>query len=894
MRAAGEIGAPTDQWPLVGRREELSLIGECLAAAPARSVVIVGAAGVGKTRLAQAAATRAQAAGAVVLPAVLGTRAAASIPFGAVADLVPVDGESAVGPQLLRAASAALRRRGNGERMLLVVDDAHLLDPASAALVLHVAGVEELAVVAAVRSDEPCPDAVGALWKDHGALRLDLQPLSAGEVGALLEAGLPGGIVDRRLVSTVARRSGGNPLYCRELVRASLAAGHLECTDGVWRQTGETVVGHRLSELMSERIGTLSEAERTAIELVVLAEPIELELLEGLVGEQIPATLEQRQLLAVDATAPPKVRLGHPLYGDVIGLQLGEVRRRQHSRLLARSFEQRGRLSNRGLLRVAAWRLDAGEADPALVTRAARAAMSLFDRELAVRLASAALELGGGVEAALVLASAETARNRFDAAERALAPWEGRLSSVGDGKAYISQRVPLLRWGLDDPQAASAVLARARTWLPDRAWRQYLQAWSVELAQDGEQIEAAARAGRALLDEADLEPETQLLTTFATAIALLFCGQIDEAQAVGDRSFELARRHAIGLREHAWGTLAAWMAVRLESGRDRGEIEPLARLVHDHALRHDDDELVSLAEITLGRVALAHGELDAAARWLSEAAVHLDECDPRYIRGVCLAMLARTEASRGRADAAAAAQARADDVYPGMQRTHWMYRHEYARARAWVAAANNDLALAQTIALAGADGCGQYVLTEITFLHDALRLGCSPDAVAGRLADLAARTDSELAGTQSDHATAAETAEAVGVAAAGERFAELGARLLGAEALSSAARLHEGQGNTAAARKAETRARELLIASPGAKTPLLGDLKHQALTQRELHVARLAAAGLTNNEIAQRLVVSVRTVESHLYHAFDKLGVSSRNELDQAFIPDEANLLAQG
>ena len=71
-----------------------------------------------------------------------------------------------------------------------------------------------------------------------------------------------------------------------------------------------------------------------------------------------------------------------------------------------------------------------------------------------------------------------------------------------------------------------------------------------------------------------------------------------------------------------------------------------------------------------------------------------------------------------------------------------------------------------------------------------------------------------------------------------------------------------------------------------------GDLKHQALTQRELHVARLAAAGLTNNEIAERLVVSVRTVESHLYHAFDKLGVTSRSELDHEFIVDQDDLLA--
>ena len=57
-------------------------------------------------------------------------------------------------------------------------------------------------------------------------------------------------------------------------------------------------------------------------------------------------------------------------------------------------------------------------------------------------------------------------------------------------------------------------------------------------------------------------------------------------------------------------------------------------------------------------------------------------------------------------------------------------------------------------------------------------------------------------------------------------------------------------------------------------------------------MARLAAAGLTNNEIAERLVVSVRTVESHLYHAFDKLGVTSRSELDHEFIVDQDDLLA--
>jgi DNA-binding NarL/FixJ family response regulator len=50
------------------------------------------------------------------------------------------------------------------------------------------------------------------------------------------------------------------------------------------------------------------------------------------------------------------------------------------------------------------------------------------------------------------------------------------------------------------------------------------------------------------------------------------------------------------------------------------------------------------------------------------------------------------------------------------------------------------------------------------------------------------------------------------------------------------------------------------------------------LTDRELQVLELAAQGLTNHEIAQRLYISVRTVEAHLTHVYDKLGVASRTE----------------
>lgn len=57
---------------------------------------------------------------------------------------------------------------------------------------------------------------------------------------------------------------------------------------------------------------------------------------------------------------------------------------------------------------------------------------------------------------------------------------------------------------------------------------------------------------------------------------------------------------------------------------------------------------------------------------------------------------------------------------------------------------------------------------------------------------------------------------------------------------------------------------------------------HDALTASEARVARMAADGMTNNEIAQALFVTYKTVDTHLYRAYNKLGISSRRELRKA------------
>jgi DNA-binding CsgD family transcriptional regulator len=59
-----------------------------------------------------------------------------------------------------------------------------------------------------------------------------------------------------------------------------------------------------------------------------------------------------------------------------------------------------------------------------------------------------------------------------------------------------------------------------------------------------------------------------------------------------------------------------------------------------------------------------------------------------------------------------------------------------------------------------------------------------------------------------------------------------------------------------------------------------------ALTPSELRVARMAATGMTNREIAQALFVTARTVETHLTHVYPKLGIVSRDGLGVALTAD--------
>ena len=181
-------------------------------------------AGVGKSRLAREAHAAAQRSGALAVWA-QATRSSATVPLGAFAGLIPDDVRSDDALELMRRSADALRTQAGGRKVVLGVDDAQLLDPVSAALLLHLTTTQSVFVVATVRSGEPCPDAVVSLWKDAGARRLELDRLSDAAVAALVEGALGGPRRADRAALGRREQPGQRPVRPRAGARGGRARG---------------------------------------------------------------------------------------------------------------------------------------------------------------------------------------------------------------------------------------------------------------------------------------------------------------------------------------------------------------------------------------------------------------------------------------------------------------------------------------------------------------------------------------------------------------------------------------------------------------------------------------------------------------------------------------------
>jgi ATP/maltotriose-dependent transcriptional regulator MalT len=372
-RRAALVESLAAAWPTVGRAALLERI-LTRAETGGAGVVLTGPAGVGKSHTARVVAAHLARTGAAV-EWVQGAESTGDVPFGAFSSVIPsAAGGTATPLQLLWQASTAVLERASGRRLVLVVDDAHLLDDASATLVQQLRDVPQVFLVATVRTGERMPDAVVSLWKDGDVVRLDVTALAVDEVGEILRTAL-GASVEEATTQRLWAATGGNPLFLHELVLAGLRSGSLGDDTGRWRWRGPLTGDGGIVHVLEERLAALADRERAALEILAIGEPLGVDLFEALVGIDVVDRLERQELVRVRRDdRREEASLFHPLYRDVLRHATPPDRAAATRETLARAVERAGGRRRGDLLRVALWRLDAPERGEPAVLQAAPAA----------------------------------------------------------------------------------------------------------------------------------------------------------------------------------------------------------------------------------------------------------------------------------------------------------------------------------------------------------------------------------------------------------------------------------------------------------------------------------------------------------------------------------------
>ena len=860
--------------PLIGRDQELEQIASVRANDTSPAVAVIAPAGVGKSRLAREAVAAAADAGAMVCW-VQGTRSAAAVPLAACAELLPPDARADDPLLQLQRTARTLREHAAGRPIVIGVDDAQRLDPASAALILQLTITGTAFVLATVRSSEPCPDAVQSLWKDAGGERLELRPLSEANISELVEAVL-GGPVEQRARRWICDSSQGNVLYVHELVRAALAAESFVSVDGYWRLTRRPGPSASLSELIGDRLSELDDGERRVVELLALGEPLRLEELASLAGLPAVSAVEAHGIIRVDGGgADGAVRLAHPLYGDVVRTSMPVIKAAQVRRDLARSVQGRTDRSREDALLIARWLLDAGDPVPIdLSVEAAAAAIAAGDPELGERLGRLAREGGAGTEAALLVARACAVRQRYEDAEELLAPLEGAFETQESAIAYLRQRAVGLMWGLNRAEEAMALVNRAREWWDEPGWPRRLTPIRLRgVAMTTDFRTAGEQCAQALADEG-LAPEERRQVEVIHAVQLLHGGRVRQACELIVRL-----RPAIPLRDEADELAMVTASIAgVQSGWEIDEVERWMSRAFAEAIRTYDEAAAGLSAGTLGGLDMLRGRYVDAARWLREAVVHIEYHDPFRTLKTVHAMLAGVAYYTGDMEGVATAMERSREAATGELAT--TERAYMTRGEAWLALAQGDPARAQRLLLDCAEGFKEPIYA-VGLYHEAMRAGTPARRVCAPLAALREECDGRLSVAYADDALARATQDPSAVLACADEFEAIGTLRHASECAAAAAGIFAQEGRQDSARRAAVRSRELHARCQGGFAPELHGLEPDALslTDRERQFVELAGRGLSNAEIADRFVLSVRTVESHLYRAMQKLGVKDRREL---------------
>ena len=900
---------------MIGRDAEVAQLEAALAEAVEHgsALVVIGEPGIGKTSLLDVAVSKARDRGHRVLT-VTGLESEAQLPYAGLHQLLqpvlesagslPVPQRSALltalgmragtPPEMFLVALATLNLIDGVDdesALVLVADDVQWLDPPTTSVLTFIARRLEsthILLVIALREGFQSPVLSAHVPQIH------MGPLNEAASKALLGAVAPE--LDHQTRRLVLEEALGNPLALLELPRALRHQG-TDGREGVLRSLPMT---ERLERTFFAEAARLSTYTQTALLCAALdKEPSVSDVLAAtgrLVDAEVTVdVLEPALEQGLIAIAGSTVRFRHPLIRSALDQSATAAQRRNAHLVLAEVVEDRDRRAWHRAKSV----LGADEG----AARDLEAVSARAQERGATSTALGALELAASLtpeeslRARRLLAAAELA---FQLGDR---PAVGRLLDAAATLQLTSHDVARMTWLREifndgapgDPAAVARLVRVARDadaggdrnlslnllqgaalrcwWADPGAQAKTLVAEAVEqIAADDldpraleilaltAAIDTSARIGPRVREAAridDGDPSRTQLLAFA-------------AYAVGDipQAIELMDRASPTLRAQGrLGLLAQLLVVRGWAGLNAGPFSDAIRAMEEgNDLAIETGQPIWAAISRIGRAVLRglQGDEGAAEKLIGEAGDDLSALRLSLL-------LAKSEFARGVIATTAGRQSDAVDHFSRMFLPDGPAFHEL------VAHAAAPLVIDCAVRAGRLD--------------DARRLMDELEAMAERttapLVLIGVRLGRALLANESEAENLYETA-----LDADPKWPFHHARLemaFGAW-LRRRRRITESRPHLRSARdafdalvlqpwadkaRAELRASGERTAEPAPKT-------RQPLTPQELQIAQMAAAGLSNREIADRLFLSHRTVGAHLYRVFPKLGIVSRSELAQA------------
>jgi DNA-binding CsgD family transcriptional regulator len=924
---------------LIGRDIELAMLGGLVtdvAAGRGSSVLIEGEPGVGKSALVRAALVKAADAGCQVfwgagdelgqalslLPLLeaLRVREPSADPRrntiirllrGEVASHPGADVSAALAEQLL----ALIAEQCATQPTILVIDDFQWADQASITLWGRLARSVRQLPLLLVGMMRPVPqrDDVLALRRAVGDdARVQLTGLTEAAVAELVAA-LAGGEPDGNLL-WLARGAAGNPLYLTELVAALARSSSVTITDGGTAELTNGPAPGSLSAAIADRLGFVPGSVREVLRAAALlgvdfAVPDLAIVLGRGVTELIPA-IDEARAAGVLAESGNGLGFRHPLIRAALYDEIPAPVRAAWHRDAGRALAEAGAPADR-VARQLLWAVDGpgGTTEPMdewilnwlartaelLVGQAPQVAAGLlrqavasspagsarYDR-LVVRLADALYRLGDAAGAEQVASQAlahavepdlvgdlhwtlAQCRMRAGRFAESLATLDRALASPGISARHRarllvlaarthSQRGEIEKAGRVATTALAAASEAGDNWA--MGWALHVQTLvSSESAQLTDALRLYDRALAVTQGDPALT-DLRLLLQINKAVALSELDRYDEAFAAARQARHLADQAGMVTRQVQ--AHAALSQLLFNTGRWDDALAEV-EVLHEGL----KEPIAACSDLGIAAVICFHrGEVTPARRHLAAAVPHTKRIGSHVIGPLALAR------SLDREHVGALPDALAELTAGFADNTEELHEIEYLLADAVrLAVKTGDLGTARALAgHAAAFAAGSEIPHRQA---NALYCGGLLDHDATRLLT--------AAGRYGDASRPLFTAKAL-EAAAGE-FVGAGDRGQARAAFTRAVEIYTSLGATADVARLQAMFRAHGIRRGPRSKHRQAQSGWDSLTPAETKIAALVEEGLSNPEIAARLLLSRRTVATHVSHILKKLGVHSRTDI---------------